>query len=78
MNTIPRPRNLTLMQRRMAIAEMQGAMTHRGYKLSRWGDGLWHIYPPHSHTSIGEEVSLSIAIQVVEADITKGQEHDAN
>ena len=74
MDTIPRARNFDLMKRRMAIAEMQGAMTHRGYKLSRWGDGLWRIYPPHLHASIGEVASLSTAVQIVEAHITKGSE----
>ena len=54
---------------RIESAKKNGFMQHRGYRMKRWEDGIWHIYSPGTSNCIGEELYISDAINVINNDI---------
>ncbi len=59
--------SLHISHRRMCAALSSGRMFYRGYRLSRWADGAWHVYKRGSRSCEGEFAWLNDALRFVDS-----------
>lgn len=51
---------------RIYLATKSGRMKYKQWKLKRWADGFWHLYPPWSAACYDKVLGIQLAIKIID------------